>query len=541
MLGTITEAEPHANAIWNFFCFFLDPKALKMSYVVDVKTIATKTSLIQKDHMKPKSAYKTQDIPLEAGVYVFRNNSGDVIYVGKAKSLRKRLASYFQPSRKRTADAKLRSLINSIAFFDYHVVKNEHEALLLESRLIKEYTPRYNVERRDDKRFLLLVVDHSETYPRLQLTRLKKNDGRTYFGPFPNANALRATVRFLSRRYKLRTCNVREPTAEHCKHCLDQDIKACSCPCVNQISPEDYAQKLNQVLDVLRGNIKEELESLETEMKELAQKQRFEDAALRRDMMENLKSVGKAERLRTFERSTLVPADISNTAVTSLQNALGLKHPPETIECFDISNISGTLSVGSMVCFQHGRPARKLYRRFRIKEVDGVNDFAMIAETVRRRYTRLQTEEKPFPDLVVIDGGPGQLNAAVAALAKAELPVMPVISLAKRHEEIYIPGESTPIQLSVDHPGRKLLQAIRDEAHRFAISYHRELRNKRIADSLLTEIDGVGAKRAETLLRTFGSVARIRQATPEAINQKVPGIGHNLAQQIIDYLKEHAP
>lgn len=485
--------------------------------------------------MPLRSEYRAQDIPAEPGVYVFRNSSGKVIYVGKAKSLRRRVSSYFQPSRGRTADPKLRSLINSIAAYDLMPVKTESEALLLESRLIKEYAPHYNVTLRDDKRFLLIAIDLREPFPRAVLTRIKKEDGRVYFGPFPRAGAVRQTIRYLSAHYGVRMCTARIPDQETLKHCMDSIIRRCSKPCDGSVDRDAYMSRVQALVEALRGNVREVEAALVADMKQLAAVHKFEDAARMRDVLDNIRYCAEVEKRRSFERACL-PATGTQSNVAALQDALGLAAPPDWIECFDISNISGTLAVGSMVCFRDGRPSKREYRRFRIRTVDGSDDFAMMREVVGRRYARLIKEGAELPRLVIVDGGRGQLGAALRALKECGSRPIPILGLAKRNEEVFLPGRVEPLIIDRSNPALKLLQAARDEAHRFAVAFHRKLRRKRIANSVLTEIEGVGKKRCSQLLQAFGSVARLRQASADDIVRRVPGIGRRTARTIIDRL-----
>jgi len=481
-----------------------------------------------------------QDVPNAPGVYVFRNASGEVIYVGKARSLRKRLRSYFQPSRLRTADPRLRSLIHSIASYEILPVRSEAEALLLESRLIKQYAPRYNVDFRDDKRFLLIRVDPTEPFPRLRLTRIRKDDQCLYFGPFPKAGVLRETVDILIREFGLRSCAARNPDAETYRHCLEDVLKQCCRPCIDETSPEEYRQRLDAALDVLRGRSQDLCDRLRHQMQQYAENMCFEEAARLRDVLQNLESL-RGPGVRTFERTTLARSDIGRERVQALQEALALAAPPNIIECFDISNIMGRFAVGSMVCFREGRPSTRDYRRYRVRTVEGADDFAMMHEVLRRRYSRLTAEGRPLPDLIVVDGGLGQIRAALSALADVGVAGPSVIGLAKKHEEIYTPGSERPLRLPRHHPGLQLLQAIRDEAHRFALAYHQSLRRRRIADSVLLEIPGVGPKRRQALLKAFGSVRRLREASPDEIAAALPGIGKETARKICTYLREHAP
>ncbi len=507
---------------------------------VGIKLLPIRLSPFTLTRMERSENFSTQNVPTTAGVYLFRNRSGQVIYVGKAKVLRKRLASYFRPSRRRTADPKLRSLLNSIAFFEYHEVRNEAEALLLESRLIKQYAPRYNVDLTDDKRYLLICVDPTEAFPRLKLVRMKRDDHRLYFGPFPHARVLRDTVNFLSRRFGLRTCKVAVPDEETCRHCLESAIRNCSCPCLGKISAAEYRQRLDGVVEILQGRLGTLIEELTAEMNGFAERRQFETAARRRDMIENLRAVCRFGSLRTFERRTLAPrADgkARRHRVDELTSALGLARPARVIECFDVSNISGSLAVASMVCFVDGGPANSRYRRFRIRQVEGIDDFAMMREAISRRYRRVLAGRREFPDLLMVDGGAGQLGAAIQALLELGAPPLPVLGLAKRQEEIYLPGRERPLELPRHHPGLHLLQAIRDEAHRFAIAYHRQLRRRRLADSVLNEIEGVGPRRREQLLKAFGSVSRLRRVGVEEIAAAVPGLGVGTAARVVAYLE----
>jgi len=474
-------------------------------------------------------------VPPEPGVYVYRDRFGKVIYVGKAVDLRRRMSSYFQPARIARADAKLRSLIHSIADWSFETVRSEDEALILESRLIKEYAPYYNILMRDDKRYLMLKIDFREPFPTLRPARIKKEDGARYFGPFPHGSALRMTTEYLLARFGLRACRDPEPNESTRKHCLKRVMRDCCAPCTGGVSPEGYKTRLDAAIAVLDGNIDPLLDDLREKMAEAAAQQQFERAAHLRDVAANLEAVfGK--RARAFERPELPHSPVGRPAAEDLQTVLKLEHYPEVIIGFDNSNLLGTLAVSSMVTFRDGRPDREHYRRFRIRTVEGADDFATMAEVLRRHFSRLMEEKRPFPDLVLIDGGKGQLDAAVTALAALRCPALPVIGLAKREEEIYLPGRGKPLKLDRHSPALRLLQAVRDESHRFAITFHRELRLKRIEQSMLDDIPGVGAKRKLQLLQAFGSVRNIRAASPEVLAEKVPGLGLALAIRILERL-----
>ena len=486
--------------------------------------------------MKLFQEFHPSEIPSAPGVYVFRDKFGKVIYVGKARNLKRRLSGYFQPHRRETADPKLRSLINSIHQWSFETVRTEDEALILESRLIKDFSPHYNILMRDDKRYLMLKIDLHEKFPTLKLARIKKPDNAIYYGPFPQGTALKATLEFLLAHFGLRACRDSEPNEETRKHCLKRIIKDCCAPCTGAVSREEYMEKVNSALKVLDGDINGLKTTLENKMKQYAADCRFEQAAKLRDVLANLVAVfGK--RNREFARPELPDTSPGIIAVKDLQEKLGLKITPSRIIGFDISNILGHLAVASLVCFKDGKPDRDNYRRFRIKTVDQSDDFAMMAEAVKRHFGRLLRENRPMPDLLLVDGGKGQLSSAIKTLVEIGCPPFPVLGLAKKNEEIYIPGRSEPIILNRHTPALRMLQALRDEAHRFAITYHRELRKKEIEKSMLDDIPGVGKVRKQQLLKEFGSVAGLRRATPEEIARRIPGLGENMAFKIYDSLK----
>lgn len=485
-----------------------------------------------------KISFYPGDIPTKPGVYIYRDSFGTVIYVGKASNLRRRMSQYFQPSRETRADPKLRSLVNSIDSWECITVRNEDEALILESRLIKEYAPKYNVLLRDDKRLPLLKIDLSERFPRPKPARLRKDDSCLYFGPFPHGSALKQTLEFLIRYYSLRSCSFHDPGEEEYTHCLAAMIRDCCCPCIGKVSEAEYRERVDKLVALLNGDVGDMVELLRRKMQEYAEKRNFEKAALFRDISKNIESLYGSKN-RTFSNA-FIPQNVGGTeAVEDLRRALKLKKMPRVMICFDISNISGTLAVASMVCFRDGRPYKQGYRRFRIRTVTGSNDFAMMREAVSRHFHRLLEEKQPLPDLLIVDGGKGQLSSAVDALLKLNCPPFPVIGLAKRNEEVFIPGRSEPVVIDKERPSLKLLQAIRDESHRFAVTYHRALRLRTIQNSLLDEIPNIGASRKRAILEAFGSVHRLRKASPEMISAKVEGIGPEMAQAIHDYLVKH--
>ena len=475
------------------------------------------------------------DVPAKPGVYVYRDRFGTVIYVGKAANLRHRMSQYFQASRMKRADPKQRSLLKSIYDWEFFVVKNEDEALILESRLIKEYAPQYNILMRDDKRFLLVKINLKEDFPRLDLARVRKDDGCKYFGPFPKGSALRSTIEFLSAYFGLRTCKSKTPDENDRKHCLKRIVKDCLEPCAGKISREEYHLHVEKMLQVLNGNCNPVIEELENKMRQAAEKTQFEKAARFRDVITNIREVFGGKN-RSF-RYASIPSAPGYAAVESLQKVLNMLVPPEHIECFDISNILGTLAVASMVCFENGSPAKDKYRRFKIREVEQIDDFAMMQEVIRRHYSRKITEKIPLPELLMVDGGKGQLSSALEALDEISCPPLTVIGLAKKNEEIFLPGRSEPIVLDRHSAALRLLQAVRDEAHRFAIGYHRQLRSRRIQESLLDDIPGIGAKRKQLILQNFGSIRKLRQASADEIMEKIPGAGRIFAERIVEFLR----
>lgn len=485
-----------------------------------------------------KPVFRSQDVPRSPGVYVYRNKAGEVIYVGKARNLRSRMSSYFRPSGENRADPKRKALIHSISSYEIFIVSTEAEALLLETQFIKQYAPRYNILMRDDKRFLHIRIDMAEDFPRLDLARIKKDDGSIYIGPFPQAQALRETVDFLSKRFQLRTCQTPEPDGDTHKHCLEHVIRDCLCPCIGAVTKEEYRKKIHQVIALFHGDGAPALiAELVEKMTSLAQNLQFEDAASVRDIVSNLKAV--LEPARRFVNQTINTRNTTSNplGMETLRDVLGMDKLPKTMECFDMSNISGVLAVGSMVCFKDGKPATSEYRRFKIRSKDAADDTAFMAEVLERRYGRLLRENLPLPDLIVLDGGPTQVATATRIFSQMGMPPVKYVGLAKQQELIVLPDDE-PILLPRDNPGLRLLQAIRDEAHRFANGFHRELRNKRIFDSILDEIPGIGSVRRMELLKAFGSAREIAKHSPQEISKAVPGIGHEIATKILNFLTQ---
>ncbi|MEM1157148.1 MAG: excinuclease ABC subunit UvrC [Verrucomicrobiota bacterium] len=482
----------------------------------------------------PKSAALTdiiRQLPHKPGVYVYRDKFNRIIYVGKAKDLRKRVSQYFHPSKKMTADRKTRALIENIHDIETHVVKSEAESLLLEGQMIKDHRPRYNVSFRDDKRFLLVKINPNDAYPKFQTTRLKKDDGCRYFGPFAQSGSLRRTLNVMNRQFGLRSCRPSVPGEKDYRHCHDDVIKNCSAPCVGKISREEYQARVRLACDFLEGKSREMLIELEKEMRCAAQQHDFEKAAQLRNMLEDLqRTTRKQKRFVRELPSTVAPEH----DMEALRDALGMEGLPSHIECFDISNISTTHKVASMVIFKNGKPNRYNYRRYRIRTVTGQDDFASMAEVVRRRYARLIKEEKSLPDLIVVDGGKGQLSSAVRELEALGCYGQRIIGLAKQREEIFMPGVSAPIVLPHSSGAIRLLQRVRDEAHRTANGYHQLLMKRRMSESLLDDCPGISQAKKLALLQHFGSIDKIKKADANAL-QQVDGIGPMLANGVVDF------
>jgi excinuclease ABC subunit C len=510
-------------------------------------------------------------VPSSRGCYLFRDAKGNLLYIGKAKDLKKRVSSYFQRA---SPDPRIRAMVEKVASVDFMVTDNEVEALVLENNLIKKHQPKYNIDLRDAKTFAYIVLTKEE-FPRIMMARRPSGDG-SYFGPFVSARERDHVLRALKRAFGLRTCR-RLPK----RACLRHHMGSCSAPCVGGITPEEYALRVKRVESILKGGSAELLSDLRKEMAQRSKERDFEGAMAVRDQIsavEHLATRQKVERRRdhdediinyleagekvylmlfSVERGTLsekeefifdaspefleeflvqyysdhappkeliLPDQVgepvteflamqrgSKVLVTvpergekkhlldlvrknleqtffgeqlrleALGKALRLPKPPSAIECFDISHLSGTSTVGSMVRFVDGRPEKKGYRRFRIRTVGGVDDTAAITEVVRRRYSRLVREGQSLPDLVIIDGGKGQLAAARAALGEVKVD-LPLISIAKREEEVYVPGFSFPLPLDKKSPASLFIREIRDEAHRFAVAYHRLLRRKKVVE-----------------------------------------------------------
>jgi excinuclease ABC subunit C len=512
---------------------------------------------------KPDFKAKLREVPHQPGVYLMKDRLGSIIYVGKARDLKRRVSSYFMASQQMRASLKTRALIDSIHDFEIHTVRNEEESLLLEGKLIKDYRPRYNVALRDDKRFLLVKIRLADPWPRFSAIRVKKDDGSRYFGPFPHSSALHHTLEWLNRSLGLRVCRPLNPDEGDYRHCNADIIRNCSAPCIGRITREAYLERVEEACRILEGKGRRDLlDQLRAGMETAAEKLDFEKAATLRDVWRNLEKT--LTPTRQFSRGRGLPSTVKPTEdLAELGEHLHLAGPPRVMECFDISNVSSNHIVASMVRFTDGRPDNRNYRRYRIRTVEGQDDFASMAEVIRRRYSRILLENSAanpdaaisqesaldiqrrlaregrakivLPDLVIVDGGKGQLGMAVRELNALGLHDLPVIGLAKQREEIFVPGRSEPLLIPHDRGALKLLQRIRDEAHRFANGYNALLYRRRMRESMLDECPGMSPAKKQRLLQKFGSVARIKAASVEDI-ASLPGISKKSAQDLLDFL-----
>ena len=605
--------------------------------------------------MKERLEEQLKRLPAKPGVYIFRDERSQVLYVGKAKSLRPRVRSYFQAS----ADVRhaIAQLPERVADIEVIVTGSEVEALHLEQNLVKRHRPPFNVRLRDDKSFPYIAVTVEDDFPRVMFTRERHRRGVTYFGPYANAKKVRETLDVLNRVFQYRPCEGPKPGRHSGIPCLDYHIERCHAPCVDYISKEAYAEIIDGVVNFLSGDTRTIERELQEKMHGAAEAERFEEAARYRNRLfairrlterqgvekrsgdvdvlglavdgdkaavqifplrggkmidrygfhlENVEGQDVAELLETFaveyygsapsvppqivvprgagdlsaleeflserrgsrvevraaergEKRRLQELAAQNAqlaldsesyqteqkrlrrveALEELREALNLESLPIRIECFDISNIQGSEVVGSMVVFQDAMPKKAHYRKFAVRDLDGQDDFAAMAQVIERRFARMRDpadEEydegfSAVPNLVVIDGGKGQLSAALAAMQRFDLPRVAVIALAKRVEEVFLPGRPEPVLLDRHSPGLQLLQRIRDEAHRFAVGFHRQRRDARARESIFDTLEGVGPARRRALLRHFGSAERVLAASQEEL-EGVPGVPAKTARSI---------
>jgi excinuclease ABC subunit C len=427
-------------------------------------------------------------LPHACGVYVMRDGSGEILYIGKALDLAKRVAHYFTP-RTGYQEYKNSILTPLVRKIDYIACESERDALLLEQRLVKRHQPFFNVTLKDDKSYPFVKVSLNEDFPRVYLVRRRLDDGAVYFGPFPKVTPVRNLLKYLWRHryFPLRPCrwdfSVEKPLdPRKINSCLYYHTEECPAPCASLVSMDRYRQYAEDVISFFRGDYETLAARFRDEMREASERLDYERAGQLRDNVAAISQMGERVRVEAVTEADVTGHIAASQAVTDLQQALALPAPPFHVECFDISHFQGRQTVASMVCFKGGVPHKDHYRRFKLRTVAGVDDFAAMAEVVGRRYAKLKKDGQKPPDLILIDGGKGQLNAAQQALKEAGVKTE-IASLAKRIEEVFLPGREESVILAPNRPGLHLLQRLRDEAHRFALAYNRLLRAK----SLLPE------------------------------------------------------
>ncbi len=599
-----------------------------------------------KEAQKKGARVPPRRVPTCSGVYLLRDANGRIIYVGKARNLRNRLRTY--TGKRELPDHKAQILRSRLSTFDYIVTESETEALVLESNLIKEHRPRYNVKLKDDKRYPFIKVTLAESFPRAYVTRAVKEDGSRYFGPYTDARAMRRTLRLVRHMFPARTCKTFKLRP---RPCLNHQIGRCPAPCSGKVTEEEYRRGIEELCLFLSGHAEEVVSRLDNRMKQAVSSLRFEEAATLRDRIADIDKVVERQRVLTATRvdrdvvaidhheqygvasvvrirggkmigcenvpleftaetsreemragflkqfysvaaelppEILVDEDMREAeaistwlrkragravsirfpkrgeklqliafarenAKTALRRAfdnrqvpkavadlglfLNMKRPPRLISAVDISNIQGTLAVGTVISFRDARPDRALYRKYRIRTVKGSDDCAMIYEVVRRHFSAALREGQELPDLLLVDGGKGQLRKAVEAVRRTGARGMTVVALAKREEELFVPGRASALLIPDESAAKRLLQRIRDEVHRFSITYHRSLRKKAARESILDGIAGVGGSRKTALLERFGSAAAVAERSEDEIAE-VSGIGIRTARRIKEALEQ---
>ncbi len=472
---------------------------------------------------------RLKSLPCRPGCYLMRDRRGEIIYVGKAKNLRRRVQSYFRPHARLAP--KVRSMVALVHDFEFMTVKNEAESLLTEASLIKRHKPHFNILMRDDKRYLALKADAASPWPRFACCRIVRDDGARYFGPFPSAPVVRAAKDFVERRWGIRSCSCLEPDEAAHRHCLANVIRSCSAPCLGSVTRDEYRRRFDEACEFLDGKRPAEIAALEEEMRARAEAGDYESAARLRDTVSALREMTKAHFVR---RTPEMRREAAARGLEELAAAIGLKKPPRIIECADISNLFGEYNVASLVVARDGLPDGRYYRHFRIRSFKGADDPRAMAEVVRRRYgpdsTLLATS--PRADLFVCDGGITQLRAARAVFAELGITDIPSIGLAERQEEIVLDDGRESILLPRDSEALFVLTRLRDEAHRFAITYHRSLRERAIRESALDEVPGIGAAKKAKLLKRFGSVRGIARASADEV-AACAGVGRSVAEAVL--------
>lgn len=615
-----------------------------------------------KINLKQSFQSSLNKLPKSSGVYLMKDESNQVIYVGKASNLRNRVSSYFQSYSRH--DFKIRTLVSKISRFETIVTESEQEALILESNLIKEHQPKYNARLKDDKSYPFIKIDVSEQFPQVYITRrVNKKDGARYFGPYANAGSVRKTLKLLKKLFPYRSCT-KTITGSDDRACLDFHIGRCVGPCIGAADKYDYKNVIDQVILFLEGKTNKVVKNIQQKMLQASNSLEYESAAVYRDQLKSIENLQESQKVVTLNsdnydaiaiaqnqneswvevffvregkligrdnfsmtsnlktqpseltaafikqfylNSTAIPKLILikqpiddektiadwlsikssqnvqfhipirgkkrqllkmvsdnannglnqllirrstaqknvNSALSEIQESLHLPNIPKRIECYDISNISGTNPVGSMVVFENGSPAPNKYRRFKIKNIPGIDDYSMMQEMLERRFKRLNESTsdnissdqnwKTMPDLIVIDGGKGHLTSALEVLLHSGLNELSITSLAKENEELFVPESPEPIILPRDSQGLFLLQRLRDEAHRFAITFHRQLRSQKSLKSKIDDVPGIGPKKRKLLINHFGSMKNIQKSSIEEISS-LPGINKSLAKTLLEFL-----
>lgn len=461
---------------------------------------------------------KVEQLPLTSGVYLMKNAEGEILYIGKARELRKRVRSYLT---NKGHLPKVEKLMSKVAEFEYIETPTEVDALLLESQLVRKYNPHYNFELKDDKSFPLLKIT-GETFPRIHLTRNKSEKKAFYYGPYTDAKLLREAITLINTLFPLRKCRRLPKTA-----CLYYHIGQCLAPCIKPEVKPQYDRTVNEVREFLGGGKKSFMEYLTDRMHEAAEELRFEDAQFFKEQIEALSKLKK----KRFSLSK-PDAGVGLSATLELKRTLGMEKLPEKIVCFDVSNIQGDEAVASKVSFYRELPDKIEYRRYKIRSVSGINDYAMIQEALGRMLTGIKEGRETFiPDIIMIDGGKGHLNAAWEILQREGFETTELISIAKRFETIYSRKLGGEVPLSKTSSALYLLQKVRDEAHRFAITYHRSLKEKNLSKSELDVIPGIGEKRKRILLVQFDSIEELKRAGIEQL-AGIPGMNEAAARQV---------
>ncbi len=484
---------------------------------------------------------KIKQLPQQSGVYLFKDYTGEIIYIGKAISLKNRVSSYF--SRSQSHSAKVSKLIDRIHDVEHINTASEMEALLLESSLVKKYRPYFNTQLKDDKSYPYIQISTGHSFPAIHFIRKNKkgNDEKVrFYGPFIDVDVTRVAVKKLRQIFGIRNCSERR--FKNGRACLDYQIGLCSAPCAGKIDQDNYQKSLKECCLLLTGQHHLLLKELKQEMKIASQLMFYEKAAKIRNTIRMIEKViiqGRISRsyhrkMKIYQSKKINDISLKNVLL-DLKNYLRLPVIPMHIEAYDISNIHGQIAVGSMVVFQSGFPDKKKYRHFKIRDVKGINDFAMMKEVIFRRFRDWHIKGHILPDLVLLDGGKGQLNIINNTLKELNVKIN-VVALAKREEELFKPGEKESILLPRNSEAFFLIQRIRDEAHRFAISYHKKLRSKLIKNSVIDFIPGIGEKKKNQLLSKFKSIEHIRNAEIDEL-KKISGIGEKTARKIKDILE----